>query len=88
MGAAWREIRDGKDFDSILEAVRGVSGLGLEVCCTLGTLTESQAERLKEAGCYAYNHNLDTSPEYYEGPSQRAPMKTDSRRCGGFVPPG
>ena len=65
MGAAWREVKDGKDFDSILELVKGVSGLGLEVCCTLGMLSESQAERLKDAGCYAYNHNLDTSPEYY-----------------------
>ncbi|MEI6517438.1 MAG: biotin synthase BioB [bacterium] len=65
MGAAWREIKDGKDFDAILELVREVRGVGLEVCCTLGMLTESQATRLKEAGCYAYNHNLDTSPEYY-----------------------
>jgi len=65
MGAAWREIKDGKDFDAILELVREVRGVGLEVCCTLGMLNESQAQRLKEAGCYAYNHNLDTSPEYY-----------------------
>jgi biotin synthase len=65
MGAAWREVKDGKDFDGILELVREVRGVGLEVCCTLGMLTESQAERLREAGCYAYNHNLDTSPEYY-----------------------
>jgi biotin synthase len=65
MGAAWREVKDGKDFDSILELVREVRGVGLEVCCTLGMLTESQAERLREAGCYAYNHNLDTSPDYY-----------------------
>jgi biotin synthase len=65
MGAAWREVKDGKDFDSILELVREVRGVGLEVCCTLGMLNESQAARLKEAGCYAYNHNLDTSPEYY-----------------------
>jgi biotin synthase len=65
MGAAWREVKDGKDFDAIVELVREVHGLGLEVCCTLGMLTESQAQRLKEAGCYAYNHNLDTSPEYY-----------------------
>jgi biotin synthase len=65
MGAAWREVKDGKDFDAVLELVRGVNGLGMEVCCTLGMLTESQARRLKEAGCYAYNHNLDTSPEFY-----------------------
>lgn len=66
MGAAWREVRDGRDFDAILELVREVSGIGLEVCCTLGMLSEDQARRLKDAGCYAYNHNLDTSPEYYE----------------------
>jgi biotin synthase len=65
MGAAWREVKDGKDFDAIVDLVREVHGLGLEVCCTLGMLSESQARRLKEAGCYAYNHNLDTSPEYY-----------------------
>jgi biotin synthase len=65
MGAAWREVKDGKDFDAIVDLVREVNGLGLEVCCTLGMLSESQAKRLKEAGCYAYNHNLDTSPEYY-----------------------
>jgi biotin synthase len=65
MGAAWREVRDGKDFDSIINLVEGVSSLGLEVCCTLGMLTGPQAERLKKAGCYAYNHNLDTSPEFY-----------------------
>ncbi len=65
MGAAWREVKDGKEFDSVLELVRSVHGLGMEVCCTLGMLSESQAERLKEAGCYAYNHNLDTSPEFY-----------------------
>jgi biotin synthase len=65
MGAAWRQIKDGKEFDAILSMVRGVHGLGLEVCCTLGMLTESQAARLKDAGCHAYNHNLDTSPEFY-----------------------
>jgi biotin synthase len=65
MGAAWREVKDGKDFDAIIDLVSEVHGLGLEVCCTLGMLSESQAKRLKEAGCYAYNHNLDTSPEYY-----------------------
>jgi biotin synthase len=65
MGAAWREVRDGAQFDSVLEAVRGVSSLGLEVCCTLGMLTEPQAVKLKDAGCVVYNHNLDTSREYY-----------------------
>jgi biotin synthase len=65
MGAAWREVRDGPQFDSVLDTVRGVSSLGLEVCCTLGMLTPDQAARLKEAGCAVYNHNLDTSREYY-----------------------
>lgn len=65
MGAAWRQVKDGEDFDRILEMVRGVAALEMEVCCTLGMLTPSQAEKLKEAGCHAYNHNLDTSPEYY-----------------------
>jgi biotin synthase len=65
MGAAWREVRDGKEFDKVVELVAGVHGLGMEVCCTLGMLTEAQARRLKDAGCHAYNHNLDTSPEFY-----------------------
>ena len=65
MGAAWREVRDGAQFDSVLSTVRGVSSLGLEVCCTLGMVTGSQAGRLKEAGCAVYNHNLDTSREFY-----------------------
>jgi biotin synthase len=65
MGAAWRQVSDGPDFDSVLEMVRAVSGLGLEVCCTLGMLNESQALRLADAGLYAYNHNLDTSAEFY-----------------------
>jgi len=65
MGAAWREAPHGRDFDKVLEMVRGVSALGLEVCCTLGMLTEEQAVRLKNAGLTAYNHNLDTSPEFY-----------------------
>ncbi len=66
MGAAWREVRDNKDFDRVLEMVKGVSQMGLEVCCTLGMLTAEQAEKLKEAGLYAYNHNLDTSEEFYD----------------------
>src|ERR1700704_4153788 len=65
MGAAWRQAPEGKDFDNVLEMVRGVSALGMEVCCTLGMLTDSQAVRLKQAGLSAYNHNLDTSPEFY-----------------------
>ena len=65
MGAAWREVRDNRDFDRVLEMVKGVSALGLEVCCTLGMLTEEQAEKLKDAGLHAYNHNLDTSEEFY-----------------------
>jgi biotin synthase len=65
MGAAWREVRDNSDFDRVLDMVRGVNGLGLEVCCTLGMLTEDQAHRLAEAGLHAYNHNIDTSREFY-----------------------
>lgn len=65
MGAAWREAPHGRDFEKVLEMVRGVSALGMEVCCTLGMLTEEQAELLKHAGLTAYNHNLDTSPEFY-----------------------
>ena len=65
MGAAWREVKDGKDFDAVLDLVKNVHDLGMEVCCTLGMLSPSQAQRLKDAGCYAYNHNLDTSPEFY-----------------------
>jgi biotin synthase len=66
MGAAWREVRDNKDFDKVLDMVKGVNEMGLEVCCTLGMLSESQAEKLKNAGLYAYNHNIDTSEENYE----------------------
>jgi len=65
MGAAWRQAPHGREFEQVLEMVRGVSALGMEVCCTLGMLTEDQAVRLKEAGLTAYNHNLDTSPEFY-----------------------
>ena len=65
MGAAWREVRDNKQFDRVLELVRQVNALGVEVCCTLGMLNEDQARRLDEAGLYAYNHNLDTSSEFY-----------------------
>jgi biotin synthase len=65
MGAAWREVTDGPQFDRILDMVRGVRTLGLETCCTLGMLTADQARRLKEAGLNAYNHNLDTSERHY-----------------------
>lgn len=65
LGAAWREVRDNSDFEKVLEMVRGINALGMEVCCTLGMLTKEQAERLAEAGLHAYNHNLDTSEENY-----------------------
>jgi biotin synthase len=65
MGAAWREVRDNKDFDRVLEMVSEVNDMGLEVCCTLGMLTYEQAEKLKAAGCFAYNHNIDTSSDNY-----------------------
>ena len=66
MGAAWRQAPEGKEFEAVLEMVRGVSALGMEVCCTLGMLTREQAGKLKDAGLTAYNHNLDTSPEFYD----------------------
>lgn len=66
MAAAWREVRDNRDFDRIIDMVKGVNDMGLEVCCTLGMLTADQAQRLQEAGLYAYNHNLDTSEEFYD----------------------
>ncbi len=66
MGAAWRSPKNGKQFDQVLDMVKGVRELGLETCCTLGMLTDDQAERLAEAGLTAYNHNLDTGPEYYD----------------------
>ncbi len=65
LGAAWRSVRDSAQFELVLRAIRQITDMGVEVCCTLGMLTESQANRLKEAGLYAYNHNLDTSPEFY-----------------------
>ena len=66
MGAAWRNVSDGEDFEKVLEMVRGLSDMEMEVCCTLGMLTEQQAARLSEAGLHYYNHNLDTSEEYYK----------------------
>ncbi len=65
MGAAWRRVRDGAAFDAVIEMVRGVRNLGMEACVTLGMLETRHAERLAGAGLTAYNHNLDTSPEYY-----------------------
>jgi biotin synthase len=65
MGAAWREARPGPQFDRVLEMIQGVNALGLEVCCTLGMVSASQARRMKAAGLHAYNHNLDSSPEFY-----------------------
>lgn len=66
MGAAWPRVLDGKAFDRVCDMVKGVSDMGLEACCTLGMLTEAQAVRLKDAGLTAYNHNLDTSREFYD----------------------
>ncbi len=65
MGAAWRDARDGHQFDAVLEMVKGVRELGMEACCTLGMLTDEQAAKLKEAGLTAYNHNIDSSKEFY-----------------------
>ncbi len=66
LGAAWREVKDNQDFERVLEMVQGVTEMDMEVCCTLGMLTEDQAIRLKEAGLYAYNHNIDTSEDNYK----------------------
>jgi biotin synthase len=66
MGAAWREVRDNRDFDKVIDMVKGVNSMGMEVCCTLGMLTPEQALKLKSAGLYAYNHNLDTSEKFYD----------------------
>lgn len=66
MGAAWRNVKDGPEFDQVLEMVRTINKMEMEVCCTLGMITENQAQRLAEAGLYAYNHNLDSSEDYYK----------------------
>ncbi|MDG4945327.1 biotin synthase BioB [Weeksellaceae bacterium KMM 9713] len=66
LGAAWRNVKDGKEFDNVLCMVRELTKLDMEVCCTLGMLTENQAKRLEEAGLYAYNHNIDSSEDYYK----------------------
>lgn len=65
LGAAWREVRDNRDFDKVLDMVKVINSKGLEVCATLGMVTEDQARRLADAGLYAYNHNIDTSEENY-----------------------
>jgi biotin synthase len=65
MGAAWREVRDNRDFDRVLDMVKDINELGMEVCCTMGMLTGEQAKKLAEAGLYAYNHNVDTSEDHY-----------------------
>lgn len=66
LGAAWRGIRDSKQFEDVLQMIKEITGMGVEVCCTLGILKDHQAARLKEAGLYAYNHNLDSSEEFYK----------------------
>jgi biotin synthase len=66
LGAAWRSVRDGEQFDRVVDMVRSVTDMGLEVCCTLGMLSTDQARRLEQAGLYAYNHNVDSSAEFYE----------------------
>ena len=65
MGAAWRDVPNGRPFEDVLEMVRTVRGMGMEACVTLGMLTQEQADALADAGLTAYNHNLDTSPEFY-----------------------
>ena len=88
MGAAWRNVRDDAEFDQVLELVRTVNGLDMEVCATLGMLTPNQAERLAAAGLYAYNHNLDSSEEYYKevistrGYEDRLATIDNARRAG------
>lgn len=66
LGAAWRSVRDGRQFDETLKMIKGIADLGVEVCCTLGLLSEHQAKKLKQAGLYAYNHNLDSSERFYK----------------------
>ncbi|PCJ86986.1 MAG: biotin synthase BioB [Flavobacteriales bacterium] len=66
LGAAWREVRDNRDFDNVLKMVSTINDMDMEVCCTLGMVTEEQAKKLADAGLYAYNHNVDTSEEHYK----------------------
>lgn len=66
MGAAWKKLKDGKDLDSVIEMIKEVKSLNLEACVTLGSITKDQAQKLKNAGLDAYNHNIDTSPDFYK----------------------
>ena len=66
MGAAWKKLPEGKDFNKVIEMIKTVKSLELEACVTLGSITEVQAKELKKAGLDAYNHNIDTSPEFYK----------------------
>ena len=66
MGAAWKKLKDGKDLDSVIEMIKEVKSLNLEACVTLGSITNDQAQKLKNAGLDAYNHNIDTSPDFYK----------------------
>ena len=66
MGAAWKKLRDGKDLETVVKMIKTVKSLDLEACVTLGSITKDQAEKLKDAGLDAYNHNIDTSPEFYK----------------------
>jgi len=66
MGAAWKKLNDGKDLDSVIEMIKEVKSLDLEACVTLGSISQDQAEKLKNAGLDAYNHNIDTSPDFYK----------------------
>ncbi len=88
MGAAWREVKSGKDFDRVLDMVTEVKALGLEVCATLGMVDEAHATQLQNAGLDYYNHNLDTSREHYEavistrGYDERLKTLDSVRRAG------
>lgn len=66
LGAAWREVRNSSQFNEVIRMIQGISALGVEVCCTLGMLKQEQALQLKKAGLYAYNHNIDSSEEFYK----------------------
>ncbi len=97
ISAAWREVRSGKAFDTILEVVDELAQKGVEVCCTLGMMNQEQADQLAKAGLYAYNHNLDTSRRYYEkiittrnyddrlSTLKRAKRAGASLCCGGII---
>ncbi len=85
MGAAWRQARDGAEFDAVVAMVEGVRALGMEACVTLGMLKAHQAARLAAAGLTAYNHNLDTGPDFYDRIITTRTYRTGStpwRRCG------